>query len=118
MSSDGAQAILSLLCCVVFDVNLHYYDMTRHDMTHIFHDSSFNTLSYLYGRLRLSFDPSHCGLNDYEIDGYSTEPFARPLSRSLAPLTHSLRSALLASASRAPDCAHSLAPELVGKRCF
>ena len=38
--------------------------------------------------------------------------FARPFARSLAPLTHSLRSALLASASRAPDCAHSFAHSL------
>ena len=49
----------------------------------------------------------------------STGPFARPLDRSLAPLTHSLRSAQLASASRAPHAlirslALSLAPELMG----
>ena len=46
------------------------------------------------------------------MDALSTGPFARPLTRSLAPLTHSLRSAPLASASRAPACAHSLARSL------
>ena len=34
--------------------------------------------------------PPHYGLKWYEIDAYSTGPFAPPLTRSLAPLTHSL----------------------------
>ena len=41
-----------------------------------------------------TFRPSHCGYKDYEIDASSTGPFAHqfahPLTRSLAPLTHSL----------------------------
>ena len=43
-----------------------------------------------------------------EIEDVGIGSFARPLARSLAPLTHSL----------APHCslAHSLAPELMGKR--
>ena len=39
-----------------------------------------------------TFRPSHCGYKDYEIDASSTWPFAHPLTRLLATLTHSLPS--------------------------
>ena len=61
--------------------------------------------------------PLHSGLKLYEIDVYSTGPFARSLARSLAPLTHSL-APHCSLCSRAPlrSFAHSLASELMGKR--
>ena len=56
----------------------------------------------------------HCGLKLHEIDAQNTEPFGPPLTRSLAPLTHSLRrTARFAHAFR---CAHLFARSLTHSR--
>ena len=56
----------------------------------------------------------HCGLKLHEIDAQSTEPFGPPLTRSLAPLTHSLRRT--ARFARAFRCAHLIARSLTHSR--
>ena len=91
----------------------HILEITR--------DSSLRSPQWKTNRMK----SAHTGLNNYEIDALrlTTGPFASPFTRSLAPLTHSL-APHCSLRSRAPlrsfahSLAHSLIPELMGKRFF
>ena len=92
----------------------------------IYAGSNSNYDKRIYCRCKNEMDrmeTSHSGLNDEEIDALIIGPFTGSPTHLLAPLTHLLAPhcslcllALLRSFARL--LAHSLAPELMGKRFF